>query len=261
MRLLVDLGNTIAMIGLEDSGEILKTWRLDTRSLGTEDQVFANLSMLFSASNLDIGEVKRVCLASVVPALTVVFEYYCVRYVGSELLRVAADDQIGVKWDVDYPAEIGADRIANVLGVVGHYGNNAIVVDFGTAITVDVVVDGAFRGGAILPGLEMSMKALYQRTARLPQIALSMFSGAVGRNTEENIRIGIVNGTVYALNGIIEKAISDYRSKPIVITTGGTATKVQNHMKFVDHHDPLLTLKGILEFELRNEKFEKNTTC
>ncbi len=261
MRLLVDLGNTITMIGLEDSGEILKTWRLDTRSLGTEDQLFANLSMLFFASDLDISKVKRVCLASVVPVLTAVFEYYCTRYVGSELVRVTADDRMGIKWDVDYPAEIGADRIANVFGALGNYGENAIVVDFGTAITVDVFLDGAFKGGAILPGLETSMKALYQKTARLPQIALSIFPGAVGKNTEQNIRIGIVNGTVYALNGIIEKAFEQYRTKPVVITTGGTAKRVHDHMKFVDYCDPLLTLKGVLEFALRNERLEENTTC
>ncbi len=261
MRLLVDLGNTITMVGLEDHGDISTTWRLDTRSLGTEDQLFANLSSLFFSSGEDISSLKGVCLASVVPAVSSVFEYFCRKYTGSALVQVTADERLGVNWDVEYPAEIGADRVANVLGALKHYGNNAVVVDFGTAITIDVVKEGSFVGGAILLGLETSMKALYQRTARLPQIPLSLFPEPVGRNTEENIRLGITNGTLYALNGIIGRIVNAFSSKPVLITTGGTASKLQEHIDLADHHDPLLTLKGILEYVYRIEALETDPSC
>ncbi|AKI96853.1 type III pantothenate kinase [Kosmotoga pacifica] len=260
MQLLVDVGNTNTVFGLWTKNDLKGKWRVSTKRLGTEDEIYIIVREFLDRYGHTLEELQDMCVASVVPSINNSFRYFGKKYIGIDPLFVSARDDLGVKWDVDFPPEIGADRVANVLGGKVYYGDNAIVIDIGTAITIDVLKEGAFLGGAILPGPPISMKALFSGTAKLPQVELYFVKDPIGRNTADNIRIGIVNATFFGLKNIVDSIKKRYSNEPVVIATGGYAKLFDINEGFFDTVDTELTLKGILEYCERVRRIEKGTS-
>lgn len=249
MKILADVGNTNVVIGFWDEC-IIRTWRLSTSYIETEDQLYVTLKILLSDIDYDIKKVESIIVCSVVPGINRVFSYFGEKYFSIKPLFVSARNDIGIGWNADNPEEIGADRICNVIGAIDNYEENSIVIDFGTAVTVDIVKNGDFVGGCILPGPKTAMKALFSNTAKLPEVDLFFEDHYLGVNTADNIRIGIINGTYFALKGIIESIKSeagDFR----IIATGGLAKVFFDNKGLIDCHDPDLTLKGLYGFYRR----------
>ncbi|AEH50699.1 type III pantothenate kinase [Pseudothermotoga thermarum] len=249
MVLLIDVGNTNVVFGLTKDGNNFETWRLATQKFGTEDELFVMISNLLLHTGIKMDKVKAVVISSVVPALNYVFQKFVEKYLKVEHHWVEACDGLGVVWNVKNPSEIGADRVANVLAVVDET-KDAIVVDVGTAITIDVLKSGCYEGGAILPGLATAAYSLFEKTAKLPQVDLYSPVDILGKDTVENIRIGIVKGTAHAINGLVKDILKIYINPPVVYLTGGQSVILE---KFVEHHKllPDLTLRGMYNYWLK----------
>ncbi|HDM70257.1 MAG TPA: type III pantothenate kinase [Thermotogales bacterium] len=242
--LLLDVGNTHTVLAISDGSKILGRWRISTRRFETEDEFFT----LVHNFGIDDG-IKTVAISSVVPSVDIALERYCKKYLKVAPLWVNAEDYDEIKWNVNVrPSEIGADRVANVIAVRELFSGDIIVVDFGTAITVDVLVGDTYEGGAILPGFRTSIMALFTGTAKLPQVDLKDPGRSLGKDTEDNIQIGVVRGLVKAVDSIIDDIENETSRKYRIIATGGNshlAVGLSKHIKEVDED---LTIKGILIF-------------
>ncbi|PZC52784.1 MULTISPECIES: type III pantothenate kinase [unclassified Mesotoga] len=260
MLLLADIGNTTTVFGLDNGMDIGAVWRLSSSRIETEDELFVILDGLLRNKGSSLSEISGLCVASVVPRLNGSVNYFARKYLSKPAVFMKADEFVSVGLRTDNPAEIGADRLANVIGARECYGANAIVIDVGTAITIDILKDGIFAGGAILPGPATAMSALFSHTAKLPEVELFFEDHYFGTNTEDNLRIGIVNGTYFALQGIISNIIKEFEEKPRIIGTGGDVRLFINKSGFIEIDDPILTLKGLRSYYNRVKSVEKNTT-
>lgn len=253
MTLYIDVGNTHTVFGIKLNGEY-KRWRLSTGRYETEDEVYSYLRALLGADGIDPSGIDSVVVSSVVPSLDITFERLSRKFLGVEALFVVADEKCGVKWPVENPKEIGADRVANVVGAYHEYGKDGIILDFGTAVTVDVLYDGEFLGGSISPGIFTMMYSLFKSAAKLPLINLEKIpETSIGRNTEDNIRIGILKMLAYGLNGIVDDVKKELAKDMKVIVTGGQASLVLDILKH-DIYDPDLTIKGMEWYKKLHEE-------
>jgi type III pantothenate kinase len=260
MELLADVGNTTTIFGLHNSKSVICVWRLPSSRLETEDEIFAILDGLFRSKGFSFSSLDGFCVASVVPRLNRSLQYFAARYLPFSAVFLKPDRFVSVGLKTDNPAEIGADRLANVIGAARHYGPNAIVIDVGTAITIDVLKDNVFVGGSILPGPATAMSALFSKTAKLPEVELFFEDHYLGTNTEDNIRIGIVNGTYFALQGIVKNLQKNFSERTQVIGTGGNVELFMIEDGFIDTNDQDLTLKGIRAYYDRVKASEKSIT-
>ncbi len=252
MRLLVDVGNTHTVFGVKLNANYRK-WRLSTGRYETEDEIFSHLKPLFDYEGVKIEDIDGVVVSSVVPSLDYILERFSRKFFGKEILFVEADEKCGVEWPVSNPKGIGADRVANVVGAVYEYSKDALVIDFGTAITIDVIDDGKFLGGTISPGIYTMLYSLFKSAAKLPLIDLSKIpESSIGRNTEDNIRIGILKLIAYGLNELVKDIKEELGKDAIVIVTGGQAKLVLELLKH-DVYDPDLTLKGMERYASLHE--------
>ncbi|CCU85824.1 MULTISPECIES: type III pantothenate kinase [Mesotoga] len=261
MVLLADIGNTTTVLGLTGEKSIEEVWRLPSSRIETEDELFVILDGLLRIKGYSVGEIDGLCVASVVPRLNRTINYFTRKYLPKPAVFLRPDRFFPLGLNTDNPAEIGADRLADVLGAKECYGNNVIVVDAGTAITIDIVKDGNFVGGAILPGPGTAMSALFSHTAKLPEVELFFEDHYFGTNTEDNLRIGIVNGTYFAIQGIIDNIIEKFEEKPTVVGTGGNIDLFLIEGGLIEIADPNLTLKGLSFYYNRVKPFEEDTTC
>jgi type III pantothenate kinase len=247
MLLLADIGNTETALGVRDAaGAILRRWRIRSDPGRTPDEVGALLRALLEAVPGGASSLAGFCAASVVPPFTDVLAEAAERHLGIALQEFRWAPALGIRLDVDEPERVGADRVANALGAHLAYPGAAIVVDFGTATTFDVVADdGAFLGGAIAPGVETAAASLFSRTALLPRIAFGFPDTAIGRTTVENLQIGLYHGTALLVDGLVDRIRSEWEPGARVVATGGLATRFAERCARVDVVDPDLTLKGI----------------
>ncbi|MEJ5229248.1 MAG: type III pantothenate kinase [Pseudothermotoga sp.] len=246
MLLLFDVGNTHTVAGITRDGKNFLKWRLSTHRFETEDELFVILRTLLDNAAIKSSEIDSVVIASVVPSVNYIFHRFCDKYLGVGSFWVEACDGLDIKWNVKSPSEIGADRVANVIGAAD-ICEDAIILDSGTAITVDVLMSNSYEGGAILPGLMTAAYSLFEKTAKLPQVDLHTPGNCVGKDTAENIRIGIVKGTAHALNGIVEEVKRCFSNEPKIFLTGGQS-KILEKLVRHDVKDPDLTLKGMYRY-------------
>lgn len=248
MLLAIDVGNTETTLGLFEGDELRQHWRLSTTAARTVDEMRILLGQLVRTASLDASEVTGVGVCSVVPTVTRALVDACDMAFGVTPRVIDASSRLPVTLDVDEPATVGADRIANTLAASQIYGRDCIVVDLGTATTYDCVsASGSFFGGIIQPGVESSAQMLFSKTAMLPSTALATPERAIGTNTVDCIRAGIVYGAADSIDGLIRriKAEWPHPQVPYVIATGGLATTLRNFCAGFDEVDPALTLKGI----------------
>lgn len=247
MLLVADIGNTETSLGVRDSGgTILRRWRMRTDPGRTPDEIGVLVRVLLEALPDGASSLEGLCAASVVPPFTDVLAEAAQRHLGIVLREFRWSPALGIRLDVDEPDRVGADRVANALGAHLAYPGAAIVVDFGTATTFDVVADdGAFLGGAIAPGVEAAAASLFARTALLPRISFGFPDSVIGRSTVESLQIGLYHGTTLFVDGLVERIRSEWEPGARVVATGGLAARLAERCASVDIVDPDLTLKGI----------------
>lgn len=241
-----DIGNTHIVTGLfSQTGEIKLRFRVSSDEKLTEDEFFTYLKTISDFKGVKIENVEGIVISSVVPSITSIFMYLAKRYFDIEPIIVDSTIKLPLKFDVDNPKELGADRISNsVAGVMKFGDKNLIIIDFGTATTFDVIKNKTYIGGCILPGISMSINALVKNTARLPKVRIEKPKSVIGKNTVEHINNGIYYGYIGQLKELIARIKSEIES-PYIITTGGLAQIVSSEIADIDEIIPDLNLEGL----------------
>ncbi|HEX9890573.1 MAG TPA: type III pantothenate kinase [Actinomycetota bacterium] len=242
----MDIGNTETVMGVFREEDLAWHWRLSTVPERTADELALLFGGLLEHQDLSFDRnVTGVVVSSVVPQATQAVRDMVDRYFGFPAVIVEPGVKTGVSVLTDNPKEVGADRIVNALAAHQRFGGPAIVVDFGTATTFDAVSeDGAYLGGVIAPGLQISAAALYRETARLPRVELVAPGSVIGKNTVESVQSGLIYGYAALVDGMVERMAKDL-GEPTVVATGGLAEVVIGECTTIDHHEPWLTLEGL----------------
>lgn len=246
MLLAVNVGNTETSLGVFREEELAWRWRMRTAPERTADELALLFGGFLSQHDLSFDRhVTGVVISSVVPSATGALRDMVNRYFGFPPVVVEPGTRTGMPILIDNPKELGADRIVNSLGAYSKFGGPAIAVDVGTATTFDVVSEGGeYLGGAIAPGLQVSARALYERTARLLLVELAPPRSPVGKNTVEALQSGLVYGHAAMIDGMVERLAKEI-GQPTVVITGGLAPVLVGECRTVDHHEPWLTLEGL----------------
>ena len=245
MLLAVSINNTNAACGVYREAALVATWRIRTSPLRTTDEYAVLLRSMCAGEGIAFDEVRSVVIGSVVPSHTPAFVELAERYLKVEPVVVGPGIRTGVRLLVEHPREVGADRIANTVAVHRLHGGPAIVLDMGTATTFGVVsAEGDFLGGAIAPGLEISMQALTDRAALLHRVELVRPRSAIGKNTITNIQAGVLFGYVGLVEGMIARIKAELGPCKVV-GTGGLIGVVAPETSQVDVVDRQLTLDGL----------------
>lgn len=254
MLLAIDVGNSQTLIGLyeKDKPELTDHWRLATHDERTRDEYALMVQEFLGFGGFDLDDVSGVAISSVVPKVTFALRAMCTKYIGTEPVVIEPGVRTGMPIRYDDPKEVGADRIANAIGAFDLFGGPTIVVDFGTATTFDVVsVKGEYLGGAIVPGVEVSLDALFGRAAGLRRVELAKPRSVIGRSTAEAIQAGVLYGTAAQVDGICSHIINEI-GPCTVVATGGLASIVRPYSTTIAHMEPWLTLHGLRMVYLRN---------
>lgn len=256
MLLCIDVGNTNIKMGLWQGSDWALTWRARTVADKMPDEYAVLLRSFLNSADMGYKAVSGVIISSVVPPLTITFVELIQRYVGIEPLVVKHTTPMGVKIAIDQPEQAGADRMVNSAAVVALYGAPAIVIDFGTATTFDVVSSaGEYRGGAIAPGINVAHDALVSRAARLHKVDLVPPPNPIGSNTIHAMQSGIFWGYVGLVEGLVKRlkdAMGENNIK--IIATGGLAELFKQHTHVIDLIAPELTLDGLRVIYEMNQK-------
>ena len=249
--LAVDIGNTNIVIGVFEECKLISHWRIATRKRSTPDEYSVLLNALFSSESGggDSGTPALsdgVAISCVVPSLTRVLSRALEPYHRGQEVIIGPGIKTGMKILTDDPREVGADRIVNAVAAYEKFKEAVIVVDFGTAVTFDyITAQGEYSGGAIAPGVSISMDALFQRAARLPRVEFARPIQLVGKSTMESLKSGLYYGYVSMVEGIVKKMKIETDSEAKVIATGGVATLLGADCPSIDEVDEFLTLEGL----------------
>ncbi|HLU42733.1 MAG TPA: type III pantothenate kinase [Microthrixaceae bacterium] len=250
MLLVIDVGNTQTVVGLYDEGdrshELIDHWRLATHAERTSDELTLTFRHLLETRELDlVRDVKGVAVSSGVPAVTFELRSMCDRYLEVDPVIVGTGVRTGMPVLYENPREVGPDRIANAVGAFDLYGGPTIVVDFGTATTFDVISEkGEYLGGAIFPGIEISMDALFDHAAALRRVELSEPRSVIGRTTMESVQSGAVYGYSAMVDGMCDR-IEEVIGESTILATGGLASLISPVAESIQHEEPWLTLHGL----------------
>jgi type III pantothenate kinase len=255
MLLAIDLGNTQTHIGMFRGEELAESWRLATVRETTGDELATLMVSLLELRGLTLDDVDGAILSSVVPQLTPEYERLAERYLNGRLVIVGPNLKTGMAIRIDNPHELGTDRLVNAVAAYDRYRGACVVADFGTTINFDAVsAEGEYLGGVIAPGVDMSIEALHQRTAKLPQVDLAPPPSAIGHNTLEAMQSGLVYGFAGGVDGILARIREELADEATAIATGGMAATIVPFCEEIDEVDEILTLTGLrLVWELNKE--------
>lgn len=260
MLLAIDVGNTQTGIGLFDKKNILASWRMATPRFETADELASVVYNFLHNSGYDSEDAKEIVISCVVPAILDELEKMSDKYFSCRPLIVDNTVKSDLVLRYDNPEEIGADRIANSVAAKEIHGFPAIVVDFGTATTFDIIsTAGEYLGGVIAPGIEISSEALFKYAARLSKVDLHWPEKVVGKTTYDGIRSGILFGYLGQIDFLIDKIVEetdheDPEFMPKVIATGGLSALMMGKSRWIEISDPDLTLKGLNLIAEKNRK-------
>ena len=255
MLIAIDVGNTNVVLGLFEGRQLVQTWRLGTHLEHTSDECSAIVRSLFDLAHIDPAVVRDAIISCVVPPLLPIYERMCTKTFGCQPLAVGPGLRSGMAIKVDNPPEVGADRIVNAVAAHDRLGGPVIAIDFGTAITFDCVSqDGEFVGGAILPGLQVSLNALIERASRLSSVELVRPPNVLGRNTAHMLQSGMLFGHAGMIDSMVERLRAELGGQAPVIATGGLAHLIAEESKTIDRVEPYLTLEGLRLIYERNRK-------
>ena len=255
MLLAIDVGNTHIVVGVYRGETLVQSWRLMTDHKRTTDEIGMLLLQMFASADLEPSEVSMGIASSVVPPLSFAVERAARRYFDVELVMVGPGIRTGMPILYDNPKEVGADRIVNAVAAYERFKSGVIVVDFGTATTFDCITpNGEYLGGAIVPGIQVSLDALIGRTAKLPRIEIAWPERVVGRNTVQSIQSGLLHGYVSLVDGLLERIREELEYDARVIATGGLARTISTQSQHIEEVDSLLTLEGLRNPERTSQK-------
>lgn len=255
MLFVMDVGNSNTVLGLYEGDELRGHWRVCTDNYRTLDELRMLFAMLLQNEGETLRGVTGCCISSVVPQLN--FDLLRVSEVvfGVEAVMVGPGTKTGLVLQCDNPKEVGADRIVNAVAAIEEHQGPLIVIDFGTATTFDAITaKGEYRGGVIIPGIQISADVLFDKCAKLPRVEISKPASAIGRNTDDNIRSGLTYGYADMVDGLIVRMAREMAAKPTVVATGGLSSVIATIAKGIDAVDPLLTLKGLKSIYRKNER-------
>lgn len=246
MILAIDVGNTHTVAGVYDGGELAYHWRFVTEPERTADEYGVLLQSLFAARNVRLSAVAGIIVSSVVPSMVRTVEDVAEKYFRITPLIVGPGIKTGMPILYDNPREVGADRIVNAVAAYDRYRAATIIVDFGTATTFDYVTPaGEYLGGAIVPGVGISLDALFHKTAKLYRVELVKPPRIVGRNTVNAIQSGIYYGYTALVDGMVEGIRRENGAPARVIATGGFATLIAVESRTIEDVDEFVTLAGL----------------
>ncbi len=253
MLLVIDVGNTQTHLGTFRGAELVEHWRFTTVATSTADELGMALRNLLSLRGLTFSDISASIVSTTVPELGPQWSTMAERYLGHAMPVVGPALRTGMPIRIDNPRELGADRLVNAVAAYARIGDACIVVDFGTAITFDVVsAAGEYLGGIIAPGVEISMQALTDRAAQLLHVELSEPRGVIGKSTIEAVRSGLLYGFAAQVDGIVARVRRELGDHARVIATGGLAPVIVPYAESIDEVDDLLTLTGLRLIHERN---------
>lgn len=247
MVLVIDVGNTNITFGVYDKSKIKTTFRMTTKTPRTSDEFGVMLKDMLKSNDIDRKDIEGAILCSVVPNVMHALENAVTKYIGCRIMIVGPGLKTGIKVTSENPKEIGADRIVDLVAGYEKYGGPVLVLDFGTATTYDLVeANGSFGVGITAPGIRISAKALWEDTAKLPEIEIKKPDSILAGNTITSMQAGLVYGqigqTEYIINQVKKEAnIPDLK----VVATGGLGRIIAENTDMIDVYDPLLTLEGL----------------
>ncbi|MBD7909503.1 type III pantothenate kinase [Sporosarcina gallistercoris] len=257
MLLVLDTGNTNIVLGVYEGAELKHHWRMETYRQKTEDEYAMQVKSLFTHVGLEFTDITGIIISSVVPPVMFPLEQMCKKYFKQEPVIVGPGVKTGLNIKYENPREVGADRIVNAVAAIHEYGSPLIIVDFGTATTYCYVNEHAeYMGGAIAPGINISMEALFDRASKLPRVELTRPDHVVGKNTVSAMQAGILYGYVGQVEGIVSRMKAESKKVPTVIATGGLAPLIAKETDVIDAVDDYLTLKGLKLIYERNQQGE-----
>lgn len=247
MLLAIDVGNTNSTFAVFKNDEILANWRLGTTAWRTGDEHAGLLSPLFAQAQIAFGDIDGVVISSVVPPTLDALAVFCRKYLSvTRPVILSSETDIGMPLKYRPVGDIGADRLANAVCASEKYGVPVIIVDFGTATTLDAVNrDGEYIGGAIAPGIQISLDALFSRAARLMGVSLDAPENAIGQSTAESLQSGIIYGFAGQVDALARRFVGELGADTRVVATGGLAHVIADHSETIELCDDLLTLEGL----------------
>lgn len=255
MLLTIDLGNTNLTIGLYEGETLRNHWRLATDPTRMPDEYGLQLLGLLTNAGRTPADLTGICLASVVPQLTVRVLLACRGYLKQEPLLVDVGVKTGIRIRYEDPKAVGADRVADAVAVMHLYGGPACIIDFGTATTFNALTkEGDYLGGAITAGINLAAEALFTHAAKLPRIDLQKPPSVIGRNTTHAMQSGLIYGYVSMTEGMVERFRKELGPDMKVIATGGLAEYVTGETSVIQIHAPWLTLDGLRFIWEMNQK-------
>jgi type III pantothenate kinase len=253
MLLAIEQGNTNTLYAVHDDANWIAQWRTATDSMRTADEYAVWLHQLMEMQHLKFSDLTGCIISSVVPQSIFNLRNLSRRYLHVEPLVIGENARLGIDLRIDKPSEAGADRLVNCIGAHIVYPGALIVVDSGTATNFDIVApDGAFEGGLISPGINLSMQALHAAAARLPRVAIRKPEKVIGTDTVGAMQSGVYWGYVGLIEGLIARVKQEYGAPMTVIATGGVASLFEGAIAAIDHFDHDLTIRGLLEVWRRN---------
>jgi type III pantothenate kinase len=249
MLLAIDCGNTNTLFAVHDGTQWRAQWRAGTYSSRTADEHAVWLSQLMSLEGLGFSDITSCVISTVVPQALFNLRNLSRRYLNTEPIIVG---EPGVRLDIDVrlerPQDAGADRLVNAIGCRSKYEGALILIDSGTATTFDVIsADGAFEGGIIAPGINLSMQALHGAAAKLPRVAIAKPENVMGRDTVSAMQSGVFWGYIDLIDGLVVRLKAEYALPMTVIATGGVVSLFDGASRTIDYYDPDLTIRGLYE--------------
>ncbi len=254
MLLAVDIGNSQTHVGVFSRSELAAQWRTSTHPAATADELALSFQHFLALYDLSFSkQITGVAVSSVVPTLTAAFREMVERYFHFEPVVVEPGIRTGMPILIDNPAELGADRICNSVAAYALAGGPLIVIDFGTATTLDAISHrGEYLGGVIAPGVQVSAMALSAAAAKIPKVELATPRSVIGRSTVDSVRSGVVLGAAAMVDGMTERMRFELKGEAQVIATGGLAPLVLEHCTTKARYEPTLTLSGLRLLYERN---------
>lgn len=248
MLLAIEQGNTNTKYAVHDGAGWRAQWRTATDATRTADEHAVWLTQLCAMSGLTFKDLDACIISSVVPQSLFHLRNFSRRYLNAEPIVVGENAVLGIAVRIDRPQEAGADRLIDAIGAFVTYGGPLIVVDSGTATTFDIVgADGAFEGGVIAPGINLSMEALHMAAAQLPRVAIRKPDRSIGKNTVGAIQSGLFWGYIGLIDGLCARIEAEYGQPMQVVATGGVASLFEGASERINHYDQDVPVRGLLE--------------